>query len=94
MILSALRNARVVFVPLPKLDGVGSRPIARSLTREMSIYLTRLPVSPGLFSTGRLSFGYRCPATFPASSWIFLCERRFRTPAIAQRLVRLAQDVV
>ena len=31
MILSALRNGAVVFVPLPKLDVLGSSPIARSL---------------------------------------------------------------
>jgi hypothetical protein len=31
LILGALRNAPLSFVPLPKLDVVGSSPIARSL---------------------------------------------------------------
>jgi len=34
LMLSALGNAPISFVPLPKLDVVGSSPIARSLTSE------------------------------------------------------------
>ena len=38
LILGALRNTPISFVPLPKLDVVGSSPIARSLTAVIRTY--------------------------------------------------------
>src|SRR5689334_1243016 len=103
LILGALRNASLSFVPLPKLDVVCSSPIARSVKCKNEQLLNWpadlgrpfwLPPTVTATVSDHLQLGYRCPATVPTGSRISLCERQFRTPARAQRLVRSAQDVV
>ena len=97
-ILSALGNAPLSFVMLPKLDVVGSSPIARSLTaRNMQLLnwpadLGRLFYAPATVTTtetARAVVGYRCLAIAVTASRISLFERRFQAAARAHRLVRL-----
>jgi hypothetical protein len=84
-------------VPLPKLDVVGSSPIARSVNTRNE-QLLNWPAGLGRFfyppatvtttATACAVVGYRCLAIAVAASRISLSERRFRRPAGAQLLVR------